>query len=92
MNMSNSMNNFSNPNYLWNNPNQFSFSPSPYNNYNIPRRRTEEKISNDLVESYYEDNCSPLIKDLAYRENANARYRDYMEDKGKSILNFNVIG
>jgi len=34
MNMSNSMNNFSNPNYLWNNPNQFSFSPSPYNNYN----------------------------------------------------------
>ena len=66
-----------------------NYNTSSYNNYNIPRRRTEEKISNDLVESYYEDNCFPLIKDLAYRENANARYRDYMEDKGKSILNFN---
>ena len=66
---------------------------SPYNNKNnnyTPKKIIEEKISNDTLDSYYEENNnSLLIKDLAYKENANARYRDYMEDKGKSILNFN---
>ena len=58
------------------------------NNYK-PKKRIEEIISNDLSNSYYEDNNLMVIKDLAYKENANSRYRDYMEDKGKSILNFN---
>lgn len=45
-----------------------------------------EKISNiDLVE-YYEENCK-MIKNYAYKENQNIKYRDYMEDKGRSILN-----
>ena len=66
-----------------------------YNNYNsynnnyTPKKIIEEKISNDILDSYYVENNSSLIKDLAYKENANSRYRDYMEDKGKSILNFN---
>ena len=66
-----------------------------YNNYNsynnnyTPKKIIEEKISNDILDSYYIENNSSLIKDLAYKENANSRYRDYMEDKGKSILNFN---
>ena len=50
-----------------------------------------EKISNDTLEEYYVENDSgnDLLKNYAYKENANARFRDYMEDKGKSILNFN---
>ena len=66
-----------------------------YNNYNsynnnyTQKKIIEEKISNDILDSYYIENNSLLIKDLAYKENANSRYRDYMEDKGKSILNFN---
>ena len=71
------------------NYNTSSYNNNYNNNYNIPRRKTEEKISNDLLDSYYEINYSSLIKDLTYKENANSRYRDYMEDKGKSILNFN---
>lgn len=45
-----------------------------------------EKISNiDLVE-YYEENCK-MIKNYAYKENQNIKFRNYMEDKGRSILN-----
>ena len=64
---------------------------SPYNNKNnyTPKKIIEEKISNDSLDSYYEENNSSLIKDLAYKENANARYRDYMEDKGRAIENLN---
>ena len=60
-----------------------------YNNNYTPKKIIEEKMSNDILDSYYIENNSSLIKDLAYKENANSRYRDYMEDKGKSILNFN---
>ena len=65
------------------------------NNYNSNyplSKKIEEKISNDALDSYYEDNSNnptSIIKDLAYQENPNSKYRDYMEDKGKSILNFN---
>ena len=65
-----------------------------YNNYNnnyknnYSQLKAEEKISNDLLDEYYEENCGNLIKNYAYKENANSRFRDYMEDKGKSILNF----
>ena len=64
------------------------------NNYNnlINRNNialnSEEKISNDTLEEYFEENCGNLVKNYAYKENANSRFRDYMEDKGKSIINF----
>ena len=64
-----------------------------YNNYNNNINKTsssQEKESNDISESYSEDNLNySIIKNYAYKENANSRYRDYMEDKGKSIINFN---
>jgi len=44
MNMSNPMNNFSNQNYLWNNPNQFSFPSNPYN-YNYLNNNHNNSIS-----------------------------------------------
>ena len=69
---------------------EYNYNINSYNNSSYtPKKTIEEKISNDLLESYYEENASLIIKDLAYKENANTRYRDYMEDKGKSILNFN---
>ena len=45
-----------------------------------------EKISNIDLTEYYEDNCK-IIKNFAYKENQNIKYRNYMEDKGRSILN-----
>jgi serine/threonine protein phosphatase PrpC len=61
------------------------------NNYTPLKKEATEKISNDTLEEYYVENDSgnDLLKNYAYKENANARFRDYMEDKGKSILNFN---
>ena len=78
--------------YNLTNDNRYSnynnYNNNTYNNYSSQIKK-EEKISNDLLNSYYIDNCSLIIKDLAYKENANLKYRDYMEDKGKSILNYN---
>jgi serine/threonine protein phosphatase PrpC len=45
-----------------------------------------EKISNIDFAEYYEENCN-IIKSYAYKESQNIKYRDYMEDKGRSILN-----
>ena len=45
-----------------------------------------EKISNIDSTEYYEENCK-IIKNYAYKESQNIKYRDYMEDKGRSILN-----
>ena len=59
-----------------------------YNNYNINDNYSEEIISNDLLEEYFKENCGKFIKNFAYKEKQNAQFRDYMEDKGKSILNF----
>ena len=60
-----------------------------YNNNNYsPSLNLDEKISNDNLEEYFVENCGNLIKSYAYKENANSRFRDYMEDKGKSIINF----
>ena len=47
-----------------------------------------EKISKNELSEYFEENCI-LIKNYAYKENQNIRYRDYMEDKGISIININ---
>ena len=61
-----------------------------YNNNSNSNKLASERESNDLSDSYYEDNLDNLvIESYAYKENANSRYRDYMEDKGKSIINFN---
>ena len=47
-----------------------------------------ERISRiDLPEYYLE--TSNLIKNYSYKENPNLKFRDYMEDKGISILNIN---
>ena len=77
------------------NNNQFNYNNNSYNynNYNLnnntySKLNIKEKISNDKLEEYFEENCGNLIKNYAYKENANSRFRDYMEDKGKSILNF----
>ena len=48
-----------------------------------------EKISNISATEYYEENCSNLFKNFAYKEDANAQFRDYMEDKGISVININ---
>ena len=45
-----------------------------------------EKISNINLTEYYEENCK-IIKNYTYKENQNIKYRNYMEDKGRSILN-----
>ena len=55
---------------------------------NIPKNSVSEKLSNIDLSEYYEDNCK-IIKNYAYKENPNSRYRDYMEDKGRVIENFN---
>jgi len=61
-----------------------------YNSYNNNAKvNSDEKISNNNLVEYSEDNCGTLIKNFAYNENPNAGNRNYMEDKGKSIINLN---
>jgi len=77
--------------YNYNNKKNNNYSPNVDNynyNNNYSSLKIEEKISNDILDEYYEENCGKLIKNFAYKENANSRFRDYMEDKGKSIINF----
>ena len=47
-----------------------------------------EIISKPEIPEYYEENCN-LIKNYAYKENPNLSFRDYMEDKGISVINLN---
>ena len=47
-----------------------------------------EKISNDNLKEYYEPNSS-IVKEYAYKEDQNFLYRNYMEDRGKCVDNFN---
>lgn len=63
-------------------------TPKQRNNRNRERGDSNEIISNSNLSEYYEDNCT-LIKNFAYKEDPNSKYRDYMEDKGVSILNIN---
>ena len=71
-----------------NNNNNLINNKSLVNRNNL-ELNSEEKISNDSLEEYFEENSGNLVKNYAYKENANSRFRDYMEDKGKSIINFN---
>ena len=57
-------------------------------NKNYPKSSVPEKLSNIDLSEYYEENCT-AIKSYAYKENPNCRFRDYMEDKGRAIENFN---
>lgn len=47
-----------------------------------------EMISDDSLNEYYVKKCN-IILEYAYKEERNLPYRSYMEDKGKSILNYN---
>lgn len=47
-----------------------------------------EMISDDTLNEYYVKKCN-IILEYAYKEERNLPYRTYMEDKGKSILNYN---
>ena len=82
-------------NHIYNNENkEINYNKNYNNNYNLNNNEysslnIEEKISNDSLEEYFEEKCGNLIKNFAYKENPNSRFRDYMEDKGKSILNYN---
>ena len=80
-----------NPAYNYDNKkiNYNNYYNNKYNSNNYAPLSNEEKISKDNLEEYFEDNCGNLIKSYAYKENANSRFRDYMEDKGKAIINFN---
>ena len=51
--------------------------------------QVEEIISNNYDKEYYRKNSSGLIVDYAYCEEPNSENRDYMEDRGKSVENFN---
>ena len=49
---------------------------------------SKEKISIDHLSEYYERNCS-AVKEYSYKEVQNSQFRNYMEDKGKSIDFYN---
>ena len=46
------------------------------------------EIESENVPEYFSSNCT-IIKEYAYKEDQNSKYRNYMEDKGKCINNFN---
>ena len=88
---SNPINNYEYKTINYNN----NYNYNKYNNYNLynnnySKLNLQEKISNDKLEEYFEENCGNLIKNYAYKEYPNSIYRDYMEDKGKSIINYNL--
>lgn len=47
-----------------------------------------EIVSNNDSKEYYIQNCTSVVE-FAYKEEQNPRFRDYMEDKGKSVDNYN---
>jgi serine/threonine protein phosphatase PrpC len=57
--------------------------------YNLkPANETALEFESENISEYYITNCT-IIKEYAYKEEQNSKYRNYMEDKGKSINNFN---
>ena len=61
------------------------FSQSIMHNRNV---KIKENISKDELSEYYINN-SWSVPEYAYKEEPNSKYREYMEDKGKSIDGFN---
>ena len=91
------------PQYYKGNTTNKEASQLPYSTYTTPKVRNNknnykaddnsnnikgEKISNVDSSEYYEEN-NDLIKNYAYKENPNKNFRDYMEDKGRSIIGIN---
>ena len=64
------------------------FSGMLNRNYSDIRKVVKENISNDEKTEYYVNNSWSVLE-YAYKEDANSKYREYMEDKGKSIDGFN---
>jgi len=52
------------------------------------KKKYLEMVSDDSSNEYYVKKCN-IILEYAYKEERNLPYRTYMEDKGKSILNYN---
>ena len=68
--------------------NGFMFSGMLNRNYSEIRKVIQENISKDGLSEYYINN-SWCVPEYAYKEEPNSNYREYMEDKGKSIDGFN---
>ena len=66
----------------------FSFSGMLNRNYSDIRKVVQENISKDELKEYYINNCWSVVE-YAYKEESNLNYREYMEDKAKSIDGFN---
>ena len=66
----------------------FLFSGMLNRNYSEIRKVVQENISKDGLNEYYINN-SWSVPEYAYKEEPNLKYRDNMEDKGKSIDGFN---
>lgn len=62
-------------------------SKTPVKQPTPAQKRKEEYQSKDIPE-YYESGATAVVE-YAYKEDANARYRGYMEDKGKAVDCFN---
>ena len=58
------------------------------NNMNDSESIFFEQISDNNILEYYIQNCY-CIKEFAYKEDQNQEYRQYMEDKSKSVINLN---
>ena len=65
----------------------FLYSNQLNRNYDS-RNLIKEVISKDELTEYYKNNCWS-VAEYAYKEEANSKYREYMEDKAKSIDGFN---
>jgi len=57
-------------------------------NYSNRRNIIQENISKDELTEYHNSNCWS-VAEYAYKEEANEHFREYMEDKAKSIDGFN---
>jgi serine/threonine protein phosphatase PrpC len=86
-----------NSEYYSGNTNNMNSNQLKYSTYTTPKAKYErnkergykkEIISDNNLSEYYEDNCN-LIKNFAYKEEPNNKFRGYMEDKGVSIININ---
>ena len=84
-----------NNNILNNNNNNINLFPKT-NLYSLNPSQPEKAISNqkfqeiesENIPEYFNTNCT-IIKEYAYKEDQNSKFRNYMEDKGKCINNFN---
>ena len=60
-----------------------------YNNNKFQNKENNELLENEMVKNSYYIKCKSLYIELSFMENMNAQFEDHMEDKSKSIINFN---